>query len=52
LFARIIEENIRNGKMDAMQEKIENAARTASCHDFISEFSDGYGTQVGDKGRF
>jgi ABC-type multidrug transport system fused ATPase/permease subunit len=52
LFARSIKENIRYGKLDATQEEIENAARSASCHDFISAFPDGYDTQVGDKGKF
>lgn len=30
--------------------KIEDAARKANAHDFVSSFPDGYDTEVGDKG--
>lgn len=50
LFACSIRENILYGKPDATDEEIEQAARSANCHDFISAFPDGYKTQVGDKG--
>jgi len=50
LFACSIRDNILYGKPDATQEEIEEAARNANCHDFIKAFTDGYDTQVGDKG--
>mmetsp|Transcript_27728 Transcript_27728/g.64321 ORF Transcript_27728/g.64321 Transcript_27728/m.64321 type:complete len:1378 (-) Transcript_27728:703-4836(-) len=50
LFATSIRGNIRYGKPDATDEEIEEAARLANAHDFISSFPDGYDTQVGDKG--
>lgn len=50
LFATTIRGNIRYGNPDATDEQIEEAARMANAHDFISSFTDGYDTQVGDKG--
>jgi ABC-type multidrug transport system fused ATPase/permease subunit len=50
LFATTIEKNIRYGNPSASKEEIEEAARLANAHDFISSFNDGYDTQVGDKG--
>ena len=50
LFATTIENNIRYGKADATMEEIEEAAKRANAYDFISGFSDGFQTQVGDKG--
>lgn len=50
LFATSIKGNIRYGNPNATDEQIEQAARMANAHDFISSFTDGYDTQVGDKG--
>jgi ATP-binding cassette subfamily B (MDR/TAP) protein 1 len=50
LFATTIRGNIQYGNPNATQEQIEEAARLANAHDFITGFSDGYDTQVGDKG--
>ena len=50
LFASSIKENIAYGCMSATTEQIEEAARLANAHDFISSFPKGYDTQVGDKG--
>ena len=50
LFARSIKENIAYGSPDATQDQIEEAARMANAHDFITSFPNGYDTQVGDKG--
>jgi ABC-type multidrug transport system fused ATPase/permease subunit len=50
LFATTIRANIQYGNPNASMEDIEKAARMANAHDFISSFSDGYETQVGDKG--
>jgi ABC-type multidrug transport system fused ATPase/permease subunit len=37
LFATTIRENIRYGREDATQQEIEEAAREANAHDFISK---------------
>jgi ATP-binding cassette, subfamily B (MDR/TAP), member 1 len=50
LFATSIRANILYGNPSATFEQIQEAARLANAHDFISAFSDGYDTQVGDKG--
>jgi ATP-binding cassette, subfamily B (MDR/TAP), member 1 len=50
LFATTIRGNIQYGNPNATQAQIEEAARMANAHDFITSFSDGYDTQVGDKG--
>lgn len=50
LFATTIRANIQYGNPDATFEQIQEAARLANAHDFITSFADGYDTQVGDKG--
>lgn len=50
LFVMSILDNIRIGCPGASQEEVEEAARKANAHDFISSFPDGYNTQVGDDG--
>ncbi len=50
LFRDTIGNNIRIGRMDATQEEIEEAARRACCHDFISALPQGYDTPVGEGG--
>ena len=50
LFSASIAQNIRYGRLDASQEEIEEAARAANAHDFISGLPDGYGTVVGERG--
>lgn len=50
LFATSIRANIRYGNPRATDAEIEEACRLANAHDFITSFSDGYDTQVGDKG--
>lgn len=50
LFAQSIRENIAIGLPGATQEQIEEAARKANAHDFITSFPSGYDTQVGDEG--
>jgi len=50
LFHRTLKENIRYGKPDATEEEVILAARLAHCHEFITEFSDGYDTYVGERG--
>jgi len=50
LFGKSIRENIAFGRDGASDEDIERAAREAQAHQFITEFQDGYGTMVGDRG--
>jgi ATP-binding cassette subfamily B (MDR/TAP) protein 1 len=50
LFATTIRENIRYGFPDASDEDVEAAAKVANAHDFITSFTEGYETQVGDRG--
>ena len=50
LFATTIAENIRYGKEGVTQAEIEEAAKVANAHLFISEFPDGYETLVGERG--
>eukprot|EP00027_Filamoeba_sp_ATCC50430_P010288 CAMPEP_0168548552 /NCGR_PEP_ID=MMETSP0413-20121227/4624_1 /TAXON_ID=136452 /ORGANISM="Filamoeba nolandi, Strain NC-AS-23-1" /LENGTH=481 /DNA_ID=CAMNT_0008578867 /DNA_START=143 /DNA_END=1584 /DNA_ORIENTATION=- len=49
LFSGTIGDNISFGQ-DVTQEEIENAARAANAHKFISQFPDGYKTHVGERG--
>jgi ABC-type multidrug transport system, ATPase and permease components len=42
--------NIRIGKPDATIEEIIEVAKTAQCHDFISEMENGYDTVIGEGG--
>jgi len=50
LFTGTIRENIAYGRPEAPMDEIIAAARAAEAHDFIAEFSDGYDTQVGERG--
>jgi len=50
LFSDSIEQNIRYGRLDATREDVEQAARLANAHTFISGFTDGYQTMVGARG--
>ena len=50
LFHRSLSENIRYGQPKATDEEIVAAAKTARCHEFIGELSDGYNTYVGERG--
>ncbi|KAL2653498.1 hypothetical protein R1flu_021626 [Riccia fluitans] len=50
LFATSIMENISFGKDGASMEEIIQAAKAANAHNFISGFTDGYNTQVGERG--
>ena len=50
LFNLSIRENIRIGKPNASDSEIEEAAKRASCHDFILNLSNGYDTLAGDGG--
>ncbi|CAA2995558.1 ABC transporter B family member 1 [Olea europaea subsp. europaea] len=50
LFATTIKENILLGRPDASLIEIEEAARVANAHSFIIKLTDGYDTQVGERG--
>ena len=50
LFNSSIRDNLSLGKIDATDKEIEDAARQANAHDFISAFPDGYDTRVGERG--
>ena len=50
LFSGTIAENIRYGRLDAVDEEIETAARIAGAHEFIMTLENGYETQVGEGG--
>ncbi len=50
LFSATIKENIRYGKLDAIDEEITAAAQAVSAHDFIMKFDKGYDTDVNERG--
>jgi ATP-binding cassette subfamily B protein len=50
LFGGSIRENIEYGKPGASLEEIQDAARFANAHDFISALPDGFETIVGPRG--
>lgn len=50
LFNDTIASNIAYGRMDADRTAIEEAARKAHAHDFITALPEGYETIVGDRG--
>lgn len=50
LFSSTIRENIRYGKLDATDEEIIAAAKSANAHDFIMNLEKGYDTEVNERG--
>jgi ATP-binding cassette subfamily B protein len=50
LFTGTIRENIAFGRPDATDAEVENAARAAAAHDFITQMPEGYATSVGERG--
>ena len=50
LFTGSVADNIRWGKEDATQEEMEEAARIAGAHDFITAVPEGYETMIGQGG--
>ena len=46
LFTGTVRENIRYGRLDATDEEVEQAARTASAHSFIMRLPKGYDTML------
>lgn len=51
LFSGTIRENIRYGRLDATDEEVEEAARVAGAHDFITTLEEGYDEAVGEGGN-
>jgi ATP-binding cassette subfamily B protein len=51
LFSGTIRENIAYGNINATDEDVEKAAKTAMAHEFIVSLPDGYDTQVGESGN-
>ena len=50
LFTGTVRDNIRFGKLDATDEEIENAAKLANAHYFISHLPQGYDTMLSGDG--
>jgi ATP-binding cassette subfamily B protein len=50
LFNGSVRENIRMGYLEASDEEVEAAAKSAEIHDFILTLPQGYDTPVGDRG--
>ena len=50
LFSGTVADNIRYGRLDATDEEVEIAARTVGAHGFISGLSQGYQTELGERG--
>lgn len=50
LFGTTVLENIRYGRPLATKEEVYAAAKLAQSHEFVTELSDGYDTNVGERG--
>jgi len=50
IFADTARENIRFGRPDATDAEVEDAARAAAAHDFLTSLPDGYDSYVGERG--
>jgi ATP-binding cassette subfamily B protein len=50
IFAASARENIRFGRPDATDAEIEEAARAAAAHDFVTALPQGYDTWLGERG--
>lgn len=50
LFSGTIRENIRYGRLGATDEEVEAAAKAANVHQFVTEFTKGYETLIGERG--
>jgi ABC-type multidrug transport system fused ATPase/permease subunit len=50
LFAGSVADNIRYGRLDADDEEVEAAARAVGADTFIKSLSDGYQTELGERG--
>jgi len=50
LFSRSIADNVAFGKPSADRAEIEQAAKAAQAHEFITSFAEGYDTVIGERG--
>jgi ATP-binding cassette subfamily B protein len=50
LFSATARENIAFGRPDATHAEIEEAARRAQAHDFVTRLPEGYDTMIGERG--
>ena len=50
IFAASAMENIRFGRPDATDAEVQDAAKSAAAHDFLSQLPEGYDTYVGERG--
>jgi ATP-binding cassette subfamily B protein len=50
LFTGTIMENIRYGNLEASDEDVMNAAKTVGAHEFISKTTNGYNSEIGERG--
>jgi ABC-type multidrug transport system fused ATPase/permease subunit len=50
LFSGTIADNLRYGRLDATAAEIEQAARAAHAHEFVSRLSKGYETEIAEAG--
>jgi ATP-binding cassette subfamily B protein len=50
LFGADAAENIRYGRLDASQDEVVAAARSAEAHDFLAALPEGYSTYLGERG--
>ncbi len=50
IFSGTILDNIRYGRLNATDEEVREAARVVRADDFIREMTDGYATQVNERG--
>jgi ATP-binding cassette subfamily B protein len=50
LFSRTLKENISFGLAEADEQAVEEAAREAQAHEFITGFPEGYDTTIGERG--
>jgi ATP-binding cassette subfamily B protein len=51
LFSGTIRENLRYGRLNATDEEIEQAAKLAGAHDFVTTMEKGYDEEVGEGGN-
>lgn len=50
IFATSVLENVRYGRVDASEQEVIDACIAARAHEFISDFTDGYSTYLGERG--
>ena len=50
LFSGTIRDNIKYGCLDASEEEVIKASKSANMHDFVLSLPDGYDTEIGERG--